>query len=169
MNANLESTLSRSGLTEEQFLAGIPAMFKLYPQNKSELRLNIICLYRDNKILIESSTYRSLQHYRKVLNREYSDHKELSEIIVVDDFTKLDETLKYVADNLITTIPAISLIDDKNLQIVIAIIMSKGYPMPNLEGRDLSIEDIQREGFINRLKRCPVIDDWWKEEHLKDL
>ena len=55
----------------------------------------IVALYQDDKILLESTTYESVRSYR--------NGEVLADIIVIEDFDKLKETLNDIVKNAITT------------------------------------------------------------------
>lgn len=169
-----DTILNFCDLTEDQFLAGIPALFDIDTTDEFEPRLGISALYKDGKIFIQSHTFQSLRHYHNLEEgRESNYGKTLVEPIVVKDFDKLKEILKYISDNVITT--TLAFLDDVNLQVVLAIMFDRyaakkslGHDFENEKDRELSLK-ILHEGVVERLLRCKAIDEWWKEEHLKVL
>jgi len=106
----------RYELTEEQFLAGRPAIFTMdtlgIPGDGDGMR--IVAFYQNDKVLIEAYTFWSMVHICEILNdEEQSDNNiMLVDPIIIEDFTKLEETLNHINTNKITT----RQVDDKELQ-----------------------------------------------------
>ena len=106
----------RYELTEEQFLAGRPAIFTMdtlgIPGDGNAIR--VVAFYQNNKILIEAYTFWSMVHICEILNdEEQSDSNTiLVDPIIIEDFTKLEETLNKINENRIAT----RQVEDKELQ-----------------------------------------------------
>lgn len=111
MTSKFVSILSRSGLSEEQFLSGIPALFTMHGKSEThnESLLHLVALYKDGKVLLESTTLKSAQHCLQ-------NADVLVDPIVVSDFDELQKTLDYIEKNTITT----RFFDDVGLQWTIA-------------------------------------------------
>ena len=85
---------------------------------------------------------------------------------MVENCSTLERDLEYIKNNIIVTVPMILLMDDVNLQVVIAILMSKDTSMPNLESETT---DPKSCSLISRILKCPAIDECWKAKHLSHL
>ena len=117
MQSEFAPILNRCRLTEEQFLCGNPAMFKMDTPNPpgGDSIIHIVAFYINNRVLIQTHTYWSLAHIRKVSKNaqlDQDDNVVLVDPIVVEDFTKLELMLEDIRKNIITT----KQIDDKELQ-----------------------------------------------------
>lgn len=105
----------RYNLTEEQFVAGRPAIFIMdalgIPGDGNSA--NIAAFYKDGKVLIEAHTFWSLMHLVQVSDGEQPEDKIVFvDPISIEDFTKLEETLNKINENKTIT----RQIEDKTLQ-----------------------------------------------------
>jgi hypothetical protein len=80
MDTRFKPVLDHCEISEEEFLNGMPAIFHV----GSNPYVNIVAVYEGGRVLIESSTYLSLQQYRRHLQGKPLEIPMVDPIVVED-------------------------------------------------------------------------------------